>query len=89
MALCSTPDKFLPKNVLHIVNTLKITHLHLTPTLASFLTPDQVPSVRYLLTSGEPLTAKVHQNWAEKGLNHGIHQYATLNAAETLETVLI
>ncbi|KAJ5591736.1 uncharacterized protein N7459_002105 [Penicillium hispanicum] len=70
MTLCSTPDIILPKNVSHIVNTMKITHLHLTPTLASFLTPDQVPSVRYLLTSGEPLTAKVHQNWAEKGLNY-------------------
>ncbi|CAG7931892.1 unnamed protein product [Penicillium olsonii] len=47
---------------------LSITHLHLTPTLASRVNPKAVPSVQYLLTSGEQLSYRVHRNWSRRGL---------------------
>ncbi|KAJ6015024.1 hypothetical protein N7540_009615 [Penicillium herquei] len=71
MTLCLASTEDLTRNPSLAINKLKITHLHLTPTLASRINPNDVPSVRFLLTSGELLTAKVRQNWAEVGLHHG------------------
>ncbi|KAJ5151010.1 Nonribosomal peptide synthase sidC [Penicillium canariense] len=71
MTLCVTPDELLATHAQQVVNALSITHLHLTPNLASRLDPQQVPSVRYLRTSGEPLTAKVHRDWAGRNSCHG------------------
>ncbi|KAJ5730217.1 uncharacterized protein N7483_004725 [Penicillium malachiteum] len=71
MTLCLASTEDLTKNLSLVIDKLKITHLHLTPTLASCINPKDVPSVRFLLTSGELLTAKVRQNWAGVGLHHG------------------
>ncbi|KAJ5368803.1 Nonribosomal peptide synthase sidC [Penicillium cataractarum] len=72
VTLCVAPDEFLANDPQRIVNAMGVTHLYLTPTLASRLDPQNVPSVRYLCTSGEPLTAKVHRDWAGKNLYHGL-----------------
>jgi acyl-coenzyme A synthetase/AMP-(fatty) acid ligase len=72
VTLCVAPDEFMAKDLQAIVNSMGVTHLHLTPTLASHLDPQTVPSVQYLATFGEPLNAKVHQDWAGKNLYHGI-----------------
>ncbi|KAJ5777126.1 hypothetical protein N7520_000372 [Penicillium odoratum] len=71
ITLCIAPNEGLARIPCSIINKMNITHLHLTPTLASRLTPEDVPGVRFLLTSGESLTARVRQNWAGKGLYHG------------------
>lgn len=72
VTLCVAPDELMAKDPRRIVDAMGVTHLHLTPTLASRLDPQMVPSVRYLGTSGEPLMAKAHRDWAGKGLYHGI-----------------
>lgn len=72
VTLCVASDEFIAKDLQTIVNSMGITHLHTTPTLASHLHPQAVPSVRYLATSGEPLKAKVHRDWAGKNFYHGI-----------------
>lgn len=72
MTLCSIPDGALKGNASELINAMNVTHLHLTPTLASRLTPEQVSGVQLLLTAGEPLTAKVHKEWAGKGLLQGL-----------------
>lgn len=71
MTLCLISDEALAKNISQVVNKLEITHLHLTPTLAAHLSPERVPSVQFLLVSGEPLNAKVHNEWAGRGLQQG------------------
>lgn len=68
---CIAPDEVLAKDSESVVNALGVTHLHTTPTLASHLVPQAVPSVQYLGTSGEPLTAKAHRSWAGNGLHYG------------------
>jgi acyl-coenzyme A synthetase/AMP-(fatty) acid ligase len=72
VTLCVASDELIAKDPPKIVNAMGITHLHITPTLASHLNPQTVPSVRYLTTSGEPLNAKVHRDWAGKNFYHGI-----------------
>ncbi|KAK5169885.1 uncharacterized protein LTR77_005863 [Saxophila tyrrhenica] len=52
------------------IRALKITHLSMTPTVAALIDPSNVPSVRFLVTSGEGVTDLVHQRWAGKGLLH-------------------
>lgn len=71
MTLCFASDDDLTRSPSSVIGKLNITHLHLTPTLASRIDPKDVPSVRFLLTSGESLTAKVRRDWAEVGLHHG------------------
>lgn len=83
MTLCVAPDEFLAKNPQRIVDTMGVTHLHLTPTLASRLDPQSMPSLKYLGTSGEPLTAKVHRDWAGKNLYHGISNLRHLSGRYT------
>lgn len=72
MTLFSIPDDALKANASELINAMNVTHLHLTPALASRLTPEQIPGVQLLLTSGELLTAKVHKEWAGKGLFQGM-----------------
>ena len=68
MTLSIAPDELLARNPGGVVNSLGVTHLHTTPTLASHLDPQESTSVKYLFTSGEALTAKVHRDWAGHGL---------------------
>lgn len=72
MTLCSASDEFLTTNIQEIINLLNVTHIHLTPTLASRLRPASLPSVQCMITSGEPPMVKVHRDWAGKGLHQGI-----------------
>ncbi|KAJ5102908.1 hypothetical protein N7532_003437 [Penicillium argentinense] len=71
ITFCSAFDDLKESNIQHIVNSMSVTHLHLTPSLASHLAPEDVSTVRHLLTSGEPLKAKVHRDWAGKGISQG------------------
>lgn len=71
VTLSIAPDELLARDPGSVVNTLGVTHLHTTPTLASHLDPQKSPSVKCLCVSGESLTAKVHRDWAENGLYYG------------------
>ncbi|KAI1074226.1 hypothetical protein F5B20DRAFT_464457 [Whalleya microplaca] len=65
MCLCSATNDTLFEDLRRTVNVLEITHLSMTVTVASLLEPSQVPSVRFLVTSGEPMTDKVLETWAK------------------------
>jgi amino acid adenylation domain-containing protein len=65
--LCSiSPEQHIEK----AIQDMGITHLHVTPTLASRVDPKSVPNVKYMLTLGEGLTPKVHRDWTERELYH-------------------
>lgn len=48
-----------------------VTHLSLTPTVASLLNPDNIPKVKFLVTAGEAVTEKVFKSWAGRGIYQG------------------
>lgn len=77
MTLCSTTNDILFRDIELVIRDLGITHLSLTPTVASLINPEEVPGVQFLVTAGEALTTKVHHDWAGKGLYQG--KLATLN----------
>ncbi|KAF1953666.1 hypothetical protein CC80DRAFT_419903 [Byssothecium circinans] len=61
------------------INSLDITHLSLTPTVAGLVDPSQVPKVKFLVTAGEALTENVRRKWAGKGLFQGYGPSETTN----------
>ncbi|KAK1759974.1 non-ribosomal peptide synthetase [Echria macrotheca] len=64
MCLCSTTNDMLFEDLERSIRKLNITHLSMTPTVASLVSPANVPKVQFLVTAGEPMTETVAQNWA-------------------------
>jgi acyl-coenzyme A synthetase/AMP-(fatty) acid ligase len=71
MTLCSATNDIMFRDIEAVIRNMHITHLSLTPTVAALIYPENVPEVRFLVTAGEGLTAKVHREWADKGLYQG------------------
>lgn len=71
MTLCSATNDIMFRDIESVIKNMHITHLSLTPTVAALIHPENVPEVRFLVTAGEGLTAKVHREWADKGLYQG------------------
>lgn len=63
MCLCAATNDVLFDNLEQSVRALGITHLSMTVTVASLLDPGNVPTVEFLVTSGEPMTNEVQQAW--------------------------
>ncbi|KAI3109232.1 hypothetical protein CBS147333_5862 [Penicillium roqueforti] len=80
MTLCSATELIMMTRIEQACQDMNITHLHLPPMLASRIDPQAVPSVQYLLSSGEEMTLKLHHNWAGKGLNQAYSNHALTHA---------
>lgn len=65
MCLCAATNDTLFEDFEHAVRVLGITHLSLTVTVASLLNPDSVPTVKFLVTSGEPMTDEILDKWSQ------------------------
>jgi amino acid adenylation domain-containing protein len=79
MPLCFARKDELFQDIERGINCLEITHLSLTPTVATLVDPKNVPSVRFLVTAGEPMTEFVHKKWADRGLHQGYGPSETTN----------
>ena len=71
ISLCTATKDDLFFDLEAAINSLNITHLSLTPTVASLIDPFNVPKVEFLVTAGEALTEGVKRKWAAKGLYQG------------------
>jgi ferricrocin synthase len=65
MCLCAATNDVLFGDFEQSVRAFEITHLSVTVTVASLLNPENVPSVTFLVTSGEPMTDEVLDKWAQ------------------------
>lgn len=63
MCLCAAPNDVLFADLEEAIRKFEITHLSLTPTIASLIDPVNVPTVDFLVTAGEPMTNAVHARW--------------------------
>ena len=79
MRLCAASNDILFRDLEAFIRQLRITHLSLTPTVAAIVNPDNVPTVRMLVTAGEAVTAKVFAEWAGRGLIQGYGPSETTN----------
>ncbi|KAI7627972.1 peptide synthetase, partial [Hortaea werneckii] len=79
MCLCSAVKDVLFRDLEQSIRTLNITHLSLTPTVASLINPENVPSIKFLVTAGEGVTDTVRRKWAGHGLHQGYGPSETTN----------
>ncbi|KAF2398425.1 hypothetical protein EJ06DRAFT_532173 [Trichodelitschia bisporula] len=79
MCLCSATNDVLFDDLERAIRRLRVTHLSLTPTVAALVDPNNVPSVQFLVTSGEGVTEKVMDMWAGRGLWQGYGPSETTN----------
>ncbi|KAM3512625.1 hypothetical protein MY11210_003719 [Beauveria gryllotalpidicola] len=63
MCLCAASNDVLFADIEEVIRKFEITHLSLTPTIASLIDPSNVPSVEFLVTAGEPMTNAVSERW--------------------------
>ncbi|EAQ85529.1 hypothetical protein CHGG_09543 [Chaetomium globosum CBS 148.51] len=66
MCLCSGTNDTLFEDLERSIRKLNVTHLSMTPTVASLVDPAKVPRVQFLVTAGEPMTEAVTQKWGDK-----------------------
>lgn len=66
MCLCTGTNDVLFEDLESSIRELDVTHLSLTPTVASLIDPQNVPNVEFLVTAGEPMTQSVLQKWGPK-----------------------
>ncbi|KAI0553165.1 putative non-ribosomal peptide synthetase [Xylaria curta] len=66
MCLCAATNDTLFEDLEHAVRAFRITHLSPTVTVASLLSPKSVPTVKFLVTSGEPMTDEVLDRWSQQ-----------------------
>lgn len=66
MCLCAATNDVLFSDLERSVGAMDVTHLSMTPTVASLVDPENVPKVNFLVTSGEPMTAEVARKWMGK-----------------------
>ncbi|MBE3041008.1 AMP-binding protein, partial [Candidatus Bathyarchaeota archaeon] len=65
MCVCSATNDALFDDLERAIRSLGITHLSMTPTVASLVRRKAVPGVRFLVTAGEPMTQAVFQEWQD------------------------
>ena len=75
MCLCSAGKDDMFRDLDGTINTLQVTHLSLTPTVAAIVEPENVPGVEFLVTAGEALTERVRRKWAGRNLYQGKDGY--------------
>ncbi|KAF1999998.1 hypothetical protein P154DRAFT_522786, partial [Amniculicola lignicola CBS 123094] len=79
MCLCTATKDDLFHSFEDAIDSLDITHLSLTPTVASLVNPDHVPKVRFLVTAGEAVNELVKRQWSGRGLYQGYGPSETTN----------
>ncbi len=66
ICLCSATNDILFADLENAIRAFGITHLSMTPTVASLVDPSNVPNVEFLVTAGEAMTDVVARKWHEQ-----------------------
>ncbi|KAL8936307.1 MAG: hypothetical protein Q9216_005001 [Gyalolechia sp. 2 TL-2023] len=62
--LCVAPQSIIVADLARLINTMEVNRVNLTPSMTTLLDPDEVPSLKILITGGEAITPKVLERWA-------------------------
>ena len=82
ICLCAADNDLLFRDFELAIESMSITHLSLTPTVARLLDVKKIPKVRFLVTAGEAVTSSLIREWARAGLYQG-----TLAVCSCFETL--
>ena len=79
MSLCVAANDILFRDIEHLTRLMNVSHLSLTPSVAALIEAENVPTVKFLVTAGEPMNSKVFRNWTGRGLYQGYGPSETTN----------
>jgi ferricrocin synthase len=79
MSLCAAANDILFRDIEHLIRLMNVSHLSLTPSVAALVEPENVPTVKFLVTAGEPMNSKVFGSWIGRGLYQGYGPSETTN----------
>ena len=79
LTLVSAVNDVLFRDLEAFINATKVTHLSMTPSVAALINPKLVPEVKFLVCSGEPMSARVFEVWKDHGLYQGYGPSETTN----------
>ena len=71
--VCVPSDYDRLNNLAGVINRFEVNLMDITPTVASFLNPSEVPTLKALAFGGEAVNQKVREMWAGKVKLHGIY----------------
>ncbi|PYI02181.1 nonribosomal peptide synthase [Aspergillus sclerotiicarbonarius CBS 121057] len=64
--LCVAPQSTIVADLAGLINSMKVTAVCVTPTMAGLFHPDDVPTLEVLATGGEPVTPHMQTVWAPR-----------------------
>lgn len=64
--VCVPSDQEKMNDLVSAINRMSINHCTMTPTVAQFLRPETVPTLKTLITGGETMPAEFISTWSEK-----------------------
>ncbi|KAF2836604.1 nonribosomal peptide synthase [Patellaria atrata CBS 101060] len=62
--LCMAPQDAMVANLGSLINSMKATEASITPTMASLLSPEEIPTLKVLCIGGEPVPPFIPDIWA-------------------------
>jgi len=71
--VCVPSDHDRLNNLVKAINELGVNFMDLTPTVAAFIRPSDVPNVRCIAMGGEPLTKEVKDIWGKAVPLHNLY----------------
>ncbi|KAJ4310768.1 non-ribosomal peptide synthetase nps2 [Fusarium piperis] len=66
MCLCAGTNDTIFEDLERSIRDLGITHLSMTPTVASLVDPRNTPGIEFLVTAGEPMSQSVFDRWQQQ-----------------------
>jgi amino acid adenylation domain-containing protein len=85
--LCAATKDTIFRDIEMAIRALDVTHLSMTTTVASLITPKNVPKVEILISAGEAMTPTVHQVWAGHGLYNAYGPSESTNVVTVKEDI--
>ncbi|KAK9369470.1 hypothetical protein V1509DRAFT_645651 [Lipomyces kononenkoae] len=73
VTLVSAHRPLLLSNLTHVINRMQVDAAELTPTVASLLKQEEVPTLAFLMTIGEKPTSEVIQQFGTPGILHNTY----------------
>ncbi|KAF5003817.1 hypothetical protein F66182_16095, partial [Fusarium sp. NRRL 66182] len=64
--LCIASTERILSDLTGVINQMSVDHVFMTPTVARLLDPQSVPTLKYMVVGGEPLTPDVVATWASR-----------------------
>lgn len=61
--LCVAPQSVIASNLTGLINTMQVNRVNMTPSMTALMNPEEVPTLKFLITGGEAVTPQMLAVW--------------------------